>query len=1143
MNQIPEEDSNEANELQNESHKIYNKTYPSNFNPPKESENNIFQSQSQNLEPISKSPHTTIENIKKTFKNNSYSKSTNKSINIATITHNNTTLVRNLKYLDEDNIKLREALSEMNLELKEKEEELNESQKIIRKINDEYSQMVNEFKILEDERNMLSEENEKYKKMYDNLVKNYNDYDKIKKQNEQLKIELIKTKEMMNNLKGNYNNVTNDYNKIEKDNQDKEIIINDLKNEGSKVINMLQDRELLIQNYSKKISELNEIIKQKDEQIKIMVNFSKELNDENKLNVKQLTKQAVETLKIFYNTINNKEGTSQVNFVEIVKSDQDKNIDKGNISELIFGTNNNIDNALKKSTCSFLLNEAVRNVLYIPDVGINYINKEFLVDNNFKTCLLKTELLGSAIREVEFLTFFSNIFSNLNEGISNFNLSSAMQIKIKVNEATKKLSNIKKIYNELYNNIVEYKKDNISLKLKLKDLNLYIVKLQKDFTNKIQKFKEKIKIYNNYLHKDNLKNKNKKQKNIENNDEKFINEKKNDKIEISKLYQEIDRVKNINHNMNQEIMDKEQIINKLKNENEQLLNKLNVFRTNPNAENNFKFLNSLSIDNNNKEFNPKVSKKNSRNIVHYNTKYLGDNSNYNDIKFNTNKISTSNNDNLFNYSYNESTSKNSMKYSTKTTSKNMSRKMYSVKNLLKNENDLSNNNYNENDISNIFIKSNNNYGNNFKNLYVQRQDKFSYIINKKLKSKYNSNSNYKPEFQNSSQTSETEKISNIFSLINNFKSEIEENKFKDMTIKYFQTPKILHILTTKIEEIKNNLSTMKEKFKNNHKDKQIKPSQLIDIIEQIEKLLLFVFNHLYKAENEIQIFHPYLKNIFDLISKIVYDMHSSLPNKSEISPTSVGINTLQNTSISYNMNTKFNYSTIPADKIVKNNTINNMNIADKITDDKNTKIKNTENDTSSRTKESLFPNIQELNQFFDINKKIFSSSELIKYKIIYEGLPISNLISVFKDICDNLKKTIYNSKNDYDSDVSDFEESNIFEEIKNSQCHDNNTYHIVNQKIFGLKKFEFNYKIFMELLKNYLVSFEIIVNEIEVEIENKNRQKQIELGEELKLLYNIFEDAVYFKMDRLDDDDIFNRKVLLKLLLNHREYLSIIFDI
>jgi len=52
---------------------------------------------------------------------------------------------------------------------------------------------------------------------------------------------------------------------------------------------MLQEWEVLVYNYSKKILELNEIIKQKDEQIKIMEDFTKELNDKNKLNVKQLT--------------------------------------------------------------------------------------------------------------------------------------------------------------------------------------------------------------------------------------------------------------------------------------------------------------------------------------------------------------------------------------------------------------------------------------------------------------------------------------------------------------------------------------------------------------------------------------------------------------------------------------------------------------------------------------------------------------------------------------------------------------------------------------------------------------------------------------------------------------------------------------
>ena len=60
--------------------------------------------------------------------------------------------------------------------------------------------------------------------------------------------------------------------------------------------------------------------------------------------------------------------------------------------------------------------------------------------------------------------------------------------------------------------------------------------------------------------------------------------------------------------------------------------------------------------------------------------------------------------------------------------------------------------------------------------------------------------------------------------------------------------------------------------------------------------------------------------------------------------------------------------------------------------------------------------------------------------------------------------------------------------MKHVKGTENNTYHIVNQKIFELKKLEYYHKIFMELLKNYLVSFEIIANQIEKEIQNKNKQ-------------------------------------------------------
>ena len=105
----------------------------------------------------------------------------------------------------------------------------------------------------------------------------------------------------MNSLRDNFMTKAINYDKIEKENKDKEILINGLQIEGNNFLNMLQEREMLIENYSKKINELNEIIKQKDDQLKLMVNFSKEINDENKFNIKELTKQAINTIKMIHN--------------------------------------------------------------------------------------------------------------------------------------------------------------------------------------------------------------------------------------------------------------------------------------------------------------------------------------------------------------------------------------------------------------------------------------------------------------------------------------------------------------------------------------------------------------------------------------------------------------------------------------------------------------------------------------------------------------------------------------------------------------------------------------------------------------------------------------------------------------------------
>ena len=95
---------------------------------------------------------------------------------------------------------------------------------------------------------------------------------------------------------------------------------------------------------------------------------------------------------------------------------------------------------------------------------------------------------------------------------------------------------------------------------------------------------------------------------------------------------------------------------------------------------------------------------------------------------------------------------------------------------------------------------------------------------------------------------------------------------------------------------------------------------------------------------------------------------------------------------------------------------------------------------------------QQFHTFFYINNKIFSSSELIKYHSIYEGLELSELISVFKEICKNFKSVILNSKFNYDTDISDYEENKEVEKNKyNDIITENNTYHLVNEKIFSLK--------------------------------------------------------------------------------------------
>ena len=160
---------------------------------------------------------------------------------------------------------------------------------------------------------------------------------------------------------------------------------------------------------------------------------------------------------------------------------------------------------------------------------------------------------------------------------------------------------------------------------------------------------------------------------------------------------------------------------------------------------------------------------------------------------------------------------------------------------------------------------------------------------------------------------------------------------------------------------------------------------------------------------------------------------------------------------------------------------------------------------------------------------------------------MSQIIKAFKETCNNLKKTIHNLRQSYRNNASEYsdlsETMNSKMKSQKEYIGDCDDYRIVNEKILNLKKFEFDFKILMELLKNYLVCFEIIWKKIEKEIQGRNKRNLVQLGEEVNIIFNLFEDVVYYKIDELDDDSIFNRKVILKLVQNHKEFLTIMFDL
>ena len=889
----------------------------------------------------------------------------------------NNELLKNIEILDSENSQLKAVLAELQEDLKDKENSIEESHKIITKLKDEYSKLIKEYQNLEQINNDLISENELNKKAIEGSKKANELISKLQKQINDLINETNMLKKENLSMKSKIISNNNTTNKKEQDLKDKELIITDLKEKADNWVTMIKDREQLINEQSKKIRELNEIILRKDEQLKLMVNFSKEINKENKSNVAELTKQAVKTIKVFYNTLNNNARNTIDNGYRV----EFKNSNT---------TFQDFETIVKNKRSSFSLEDAVQGMMYIP-TDLKSISKEFLMDMNFKTELIKSELYASLIRESHIVNFLEEIFSKLNikdsENIKN--------ISVKVIQLIKNFDNVVNENNKL-------KSMNRILAQDKKNSDLFLKKFKDEVKNTMNKLREKYA----YL-TSNIDNK---VQNIKNSN---IIIKEKAKKDNDKLIGEIVGLRNENNKLRNDIEELKKLLETQK-ENEKLFRALEEKDLLNNERNNsIKSENKIPWNTVNQTV--PVNSFNyiqTNNIPKFKTNLEMD-SNINNIKNDFNNYNMHNNNDLYN-----STEKN-----------------YIIE-----EDDISNNFNNDSNSNKYDVKKINDESKSYND--TNRKNK---NINKKYHKKKKEINNLK------------EQIDRVKDEINNIMLNSDNPNF-NLSENFLSSPqKEINNKTNNNININNNdIKSKTYSINNNHnREVEIKNKK----IEELEKLLNNEKNKSKDLENEIISLKQYIENLNnDLVQ---------LQNNNNNNP----------------------------EPIINNN---------------------------------IFTPKFFIKMFYNINQKIFSSSELKKYYKIYNIQNINSIFEIFGKTCECLKRQIYETHFEIDTVNTDMEDNYI----NSRNVAIDSSYRLVNERILKLKKLEFDFINLSEFVKNYLVSQEIIVKIIFSSDDNVIQFEPIEK------LFKLFEDCLNFKIDEMNDNVIFHRKLLIKMLKNQKNCLG-----
>ena len=181
-----------------------------------------------------------------------------------------------------------------------------------------------------------------------------------------------------------------------------------------------------------------------------------------------------------------------------------------------------------------------------------------------------------------------------------------------------------------------------------------------------------------------------------------------------------------------------------------------------------------------------------------------------------------------------------------------------------------------------------------------------------------------------------------------------------------------------------------------------------------------------------------------------------------------------------------------------------------------------------------------INMIYKTNEGIFMKEELDKYNQIYNLTSYENIYLTFKKTCNQLK-IMTDEMNLKINKSHNINSSNILNEPKidyDDKQKDilDGSFKVFNERILKLKKLEFEFINMNEYIKSYLIS-----QETTIRLMYKEGKRNVKF-EPIDKLFNLFEDCLSYRINEMNENIKFNRKLLIKLFKNQINCLFLSFE-